>query len=120
MTTSLQRHGFVAYFALEDAREILMRRLELLRRPKMDSKGFVICLPPTSLDPFGRPTIIIKPTKLQSDPSLELQYFLCACMEALRARLQQHNSERDSDVNSNILPCWTWNECHPVLYVRMI
>ncbi|EPT04652.1 hypothetical protein FOMPIDRAFT_1080129, partial [Fomitopsis schrenkii] len=64
MTTSLQRHGFVAYFALEDAREILMRRLELLRRPKMDSKGFVICLPPTSLDPFGRPTIIIKPTKL--------------------------------------------------------
>lgn len=95
MTSFLQRHGFVVSFVLEDAQKIIVRRLELLLRPKLNATRFIVCLPLTSLDPFGRPMIIIKPTELSLTSPHELQYLLCAGMEALRIRLQTHNSTRD-------------------------
>ena len=90
-----QRHGFVASFALESARGLLMRRLELIRQPKLDIARFIVCLPLTSPDPFGRPIVIAKPRELQHTSSLDDQCLLCTCMEALRVRLQQLNFNRD-------------------------
>ena len=95
LTSLLQRHGFVANFALESAPELFMRRLELIRQPKLENTTLIACIPLTLPDPSGRPIIIIKPREPQTTSSNELRCLLCTYMEGLRVRLQQLNFNRD-------------------------
>ncbi|KZT71723.1 CRAL/TRIO domain-containing protein [Daedalea quercina L-15889] len=90
----LKRHKFVASFALEDIRQILLHRLEIVHVQRKDIAPFLRCVPLTSVDPFGRPIVIVTPTKLQLSPD-QLPHILRNCMEALRVRLQQLNFKRD-------------------------
>ncbi|KAH9839140.1 CRAL/TRIO domain-containing protein [Rhodofomes roseus] len=90
----LKRHKFVASFALENMRQIMFDRLHPYSRPRIEPTPFLRCLPLTSVDPFGRPVIIVKPKELQFS-SPQLPFILRTCMEGLRVRFQQLNSKRD-------------------------
>ena len=72
-----------------------MRRLELIRQPKLDYTTLIACIPLTLPDPSGRPIIIIKPRELQTTSSNELRCLLCTYMEGLCVRLQQLNFNHD-------------------------
>ncbi|RDX54948.1 CRAL/TRIO domain-containing protein [Lentinus brumalis] len=99
----LRRQKFTVSFALENARDILLWRLAVIPdeipRPPVP---FLQCLPLTARDPFDRPLVVIKLSKLL-EASEDVRPTLINYLELLRLNLQRIN-EDDSTEGKEVRP----------------
>lgn len=84
-------------FALENARDLLVWRAavipDIILRP---ATPFLHCLPLTACDPYGRPLVVVKLSKL-FEPSEDVRTTLIYYMELLRLNLEAVNAANDED-----------------------
>ncbi|KAI0695008.1 CRAL/TRIO domain-containing protein [Cerioporus squamosus] len=87
----LRRHKFTIPFALENTRDVLLWRLAVIPdeipRPTVP---FLQCLPLTALDPFNRPVVVIKLSRL-FEASEDVRPSLINYLELLRLNLKSIN-----------------------------
>ncbi|RPD78618.1 CRAL/TRIO domain-containing protein [Lentinus tigrinus ALCF2SS1-7] len=89
----LRRHKFTIPFALENAGDLLLWRLAVIPdeipRP---AAPFLQCLPLTACDPFDRPLVVVKLSRL-FEASEDVRPTLINYMELLRLNLERVNKE---------------------------
>ncbi|KAH9929563.1 CRAL/TRIO domain-containing protein [Epithele typhae] len=110
----LRRHKFTSSFALENARDVLLWRLAIIPptipRP---IPTFMQCLPLDSLDPFGRPIVVIKLTTML-ESSADVRTALIQYIETLRRNLVAMNLEKHKS-------CGKEGDVRPILqYVALV
>ncbi|KAF9236354.1 CRAL-TRIO domain-containing protein [Melanogaster broomeanus] len=104
----LRRHKFTWSFALEEIRNVLVWRLQVLR-PLLGAAQprLLHCLPPPIADPLGRPMVFVKISSLQG-LEMSVRVALLQEVERLRVHLEYIKGPHDN------------NERFPLQYVVLV